>query len=104
VTAEGTIRWEDEPVTLDGFLGRLVAFHSQDVGSSAQLIINGAPGATFSQTAYVVEQASKAGFHDIVINSQASPAPGDSWVLNGPVAPKLGDVAPPTLPDEIIKP
>jgi len=104
VTSKGQIAWENEPVTLQEFLDRLVAFHSQDLGSSAQLVINGAPGATFSQTAYVVEQASKAGFHDIVINSQAPPAPGDSWAFTGPVPPKPGDVAPPMLPDETVKP
>jgi RNA polymerase sigma factor (sigma-70 family) len=104
VTAEGTIRWENDPVTLGQFLNRLVASHSQGAASGPQVIINGAPGATFSQTAYVVEQASKAGFHDILINSQASLTPGDAWAMTAPLPLKPGEVAPPTLPDEAVRP
>lgn len=104
VTSEGQIRWENERVDLEGFLNRLVAFHAQDPGSEAQFVVNGAPGAAFSATAYVVEQASKAGFRDIVINSQALPEATDNWVSIARSPDAVGDNAPPTLPDLAVKP
>ncbi len=103
VTADGRIRWEGEPVTLEGYLDRLVASHAQDPSSEARLIVQGEPGVEFSAAAYVVEQASKAGFHDIVINSTASPGATDNWVTM-PSSPALpGDKTPPTLPDVAAK-
>jgi len=104
VTAEGRILWENEPVDLKEFLNRLVVFHAQDPASGAQLVVNGAPGAAFSATAYVVEQASKAGFHNIVINSQTTPTAADDWVSVEPVSPRPEDMMPPMLPDATVKP
>lgn len=99
VTAEGRILWGNDPVTLQDFLDKLVASHPQDPSSEAQIIIHGEPGVAFSATAYVVEQASKAGFHDIVINSQASPGKADNWIT-APSAPiPAGDKRPPMIPD-----
>ena len=104
VTSEGQIRWENEHVTLEEFLNRLVASRHEDPASEAPLIVSGEPGAAFSATAYVVEQASKAGFRDIVVNSGALPTARDSWMSVSPVPPAPGDKAPPTLPDVTTKP
>jgi RNA polymerase sigma factor (sigma-70 family) len=103
VDSEGRIRWENQPVDLEGFLKRLIETQSKESGSETQLVVHGAPGSTFSETAYVVEQASKAGIKNITIDSQASPAPSDSWVTatQGPSPP--GE-APPIIPDVITKP
>ncbi len=99
VTAEGTIRWGNDPVTLEGFLDRLVASRVQSPSSESQFIVHGEPGAAFSATAYVVEQASKAGFHDIVVNSQSLPSTTDNWIT-APSAPiPAGDKRPPMIPD-----
>lgn len=104
VTSEGRIMWENEPVDLQGFLNRLVASQVADSGSQTQLLVRGAPGVGFSATAYVVEQASKAGIKNITIDSQASPSPSDGWItaIPGPVPP--ADKSPPTLPDLPNKP
>jgi hypothetical protein len=99
VTSQGQIRWENEPVTLEEFLHRLVASRQRDPASEAPFVVSGAPGAAFSATAYVVEQASKAGFHEIVVNSGALPAATDSWLSVAPVPPLPGDKMPPVLPD-----
>jgi RNA polymerase sigma factor (sigma-70 family) len=104
VTSEGQIGWENEHVTLEEFLNRLVAFHAQDPASEAQFIVNGDPAAAVSATAYVVEQASKAGFHDIVINSPTSPSTTDNWLSVAPAPLHAGDVTPPMLPDVPVKP
>ena len=103
VTSEGRILWENEPVTLEGFLDRVVASHAQDPSSETQLIIQGEPGVEFSAAAYVVEQASKAGFHDIVVNSRSSPGVTDNWVTLPSTQIPVGDKAPPTLPDVTAK-
>jgi biopolymer transport protein ExbD len=104
VTSEGRIAWEKENVDLQGFLKRLVETQSNGSGNETQLVVHGAPGSAFSETAYVVEQASKAGFKNITIDSQASPGPSDGWVTATPGSFPTGDRAPPTLPDAATKP
>jgi len=104
VTSEGRIMWENEPVDLQAFLNRLVASQATDSGSQTQLLVHGAPGAGFSATAYVVEQASKAGIENITIDSQASPSPSDGWISATPGPPPAADKTPPTLPDVPTKP
>jgi RNA polymerase sigma factor (sigma-70 family) len=104
VTSDGRIMWENEPVDLQGFLNRLVASQATDSASETQLLVHGAPGVGFSATAYVVEQASKAGIKNITIDSQASPSPSDGWISATPGPPSAADKTPPTLPDVPTKP
>jgi hypothetical protein len=104
VTSDGRILWENEPVDLQGFLSRLVASQATDSASQTQLVVHGAPGVGFSATAYVVEQASKAGIKDITIDSQAFPSPSDGWITATPGPPPATDKTPPTLPDIPTKP
>jgi RNA polymerase sigma factor (sigma-70 family) len=105
VSAEGTLRWEQERVTLQGFLDKLVAFEEQHPGPDAQVIVHGEAGSSFSSTAYVVEQASKAGIQDIIVDTQTRPTASDIWTFS-PQLP-IGaehDVPPPSLPDPPVKP
>lgn len=104
VTSDGRIMWENEPVDLQGFLNRLVASQVNDSGSETQLLVHGAPGVAFSATAYVVEQASKAGIKNITIDSQASPSPSDGWITATPEPTPAADKTPPTLPDVPTRP
>jgi biopolymer transport protein ExbD len=104
VTSEGQISWENEHVTLEEFLNRLVASHAQNPASEAQFIVHGDPGAAFSATAYVVEQASKAGFQNIVVNSATEPSASDHWVTFIPASQGAEDKMPPMLPDVMVKP
>ncbi len=105
VTPEGTLTWENEPVTLEGFLDRLVAYRTQHPGGDAQVIVHGAAGAAFSATAYVVEQASRAGIQDIIVDSPSRPTPSDVWTFS-PQTRSVGenDLSPPSLPDPQTKP
>jgi hypothetical protein len=103
VTSDGRILWENEPVDLQGFLNRLVASQATDSASQTQLLVHGAPGVSFSATAYVVEQASKAGIKNITIDSQASPSPSDGWITATPGTSPAADKTPPTLPDILTK-
>ena len=104
VTSDGRIVWENEPVDLQGFLNRLVASQATDSAPQTQLLVHGAPGVDFSATAYVVEQASKAGIKNITIDSQASPSPSDGWITATLGTPPATDKTPPTLPDVPTKP
>jgi RNA polymerase sigma factor (sigma-70 family) len=104
VTADGRIIWENDPVDLNEFLNRLVAHHSQDPDSEAPLVVDGSSGAAFSATAYVVEQASKAGIHNITVNSPSTPTQSDGWVTVEPSSPSALDRIPPELPDVSPKP
>jgi len=104
VTSDGRIAWENEPVDLQGFLNRLVASQANDSGSRTQLVVHGAPGVAFSATAYVVEQASKAGIKNITIDSQAFPSPSDGWITATPGPVPAADKTPPTLPEVPTRP
>jgi RNA polymerase sigma factor (sigma-70 family) len=105
VTAEGTLTWEQEPVTLEEFLDKLVAFEAQHPGPDAKVIVHGEAGSSFSSTAYVVEQASRAGIQDITVDTQTRPTAADIWTFS-PQHPGVGenDAAPPSLPDQPAKP
>jgi RNA polymerase sigma factor (sigma-70 family) len=99
VTSQGTISWEGKPVTLDEFLSRLVAYQAKTPGSNAPFLVHGELGLEFSALAWVIEQASKAGVKDIVIDSKATPSPSSNWIslASQPGSPK--DNPPPSLPD-----
>jgi RNA polymerase sigma factor (sigma-70 family) len=99
VTSEGLIKWERTPVTLSEFLDRLVAYQAQRPGAEGRLVVHGEPGAEFSATAYVVEQASKAGIQDIAIDTQAKPPASSNWISAFNQKPSPDDSPPPSLPD-----
>jgi RNA polymerase sigma factor (sigma-70 family) len=105
VTAEGTISWEEKHVTLSEFLEKLVAFQAQHPGPDAQVIVHGEAGAAFSSTAYVVEQASKAGIQNILVDSQSKPTASDAWTFSPQVqtTTEHGSL-PPSLPDPATRP
>ncbi len=48
VTADGTMAWDKDPVTLEEFLNRLQTFH-QEHPDDARILINGDTDATFSR-------------------------------------------------------
>lgn len=104
VASSGSLMWEDEPVDLKEFLDRLVTLRGNDVGGERQVVVHGAPGSAFSATAYAVEQASKAGFKNIVVESRAAPAPSDAWILPMEVALRPSNRPPPMLPDASVNP
>ena len=72
ITAEGTLAWDKEPVTLDQFIARLQAY--KQVEPNPRVLINGDEGAAFSQTRYVVDEVRKAGISKIFIETLVRPA------------------------------
>ena len=68
VTDEGTIAWNKDLVTLDDFLLRLQQFHAQD--PEGRILINGDERAFFAQAVYVFDEARKAGFTKVYIETR----------------------------------
>lgn len=69
VTAEGTIYWDKDLVTLDEFLSRLTAYQ-RDEGTDARILINGDERTLFAQVTYVVDQVRLAGIPKIYIETR----------------------------------
>jgi biopolymer transport protein ExbD len=71
VTEDGSIAWNKELVTLQEFLERLQAFHNQQ--PEGRILINGDKHAFYAQALYVFDNARKAGFKQIFIETQQAP-------------------------------
>lgn len=71
VTAEGTLAWNKDPVTMQEFLDRLQIYRQQE--PDGRLLINGDERAFFTQAIYVFDQARKAGFAKVYIETRAQP-------------------------------
>jgi biopolymer transport protein ExbD len=69
VTAEGTIAWDKELITLDEFLTRLTKYR-MDEGEDARILINGDERTLFAQVTYVVDQVRMAGIPKIYIETR----------------------------------
>ena len=72
ITAEGTIAWDKELVTLDEFIARLEAY--KQVEPNPRVLINGDENAMFTQARYVIDEVRKAGISKILIETRIRPA------------------------------
>jgi biopolymer transport protein ExbD len=70
VTAEGTMAWDKDPVTLDEFLSRLKAFHIEHP-DDARILINGDSDASFSSVIYAFDEVRKVGIQKVLIETKA---------------------------------
>jgi len=68
VTAEGTLAWNKDPVTMQDFLDRLQLYKAQN--PDARVLINGDERAYFTQAIYVFDQVRKAGFTKVFIETR----------------------------------
>ncbi|MCX6953628.1 MAG: biopolymer transporter ExbD [Verrucomicrobia bacterium] len=68
VTEQGSLAWDKEFVELGDFLNRLKAFYTQN--PEGRILINGDENAPFNQAIYVFDEARKAGFKKIFIETQ----------------------------------
>ena len=68
VTAEGTLAWNKDPVTMQDFLDRLQLYRAQN--PDARVLINGDERAYFTQAIYVFDQVRKAGFTKVFIETR----------------------------------
>jgi len=69
VTDEGTLAWNKDLVTLDEFLQRLQQYRAQE--PEGRVLINGDERAFFAQAIYVFDEARKAGFTKVFIETRA---------------------------------
>lgn len=69
VTDEGALAWNKDLVTLDEFLQRLQQFKRED--PEGRILINGDERAFFAQAIYVFDEARKAGFTKVFIETRA---------------------------------
>ena len=72
ITAEGTLAWNKDPITLDEFLDRLQRFHREQL-TEGRILINGDERALFAQAIYVFDQARRAGFTKVYIETHVKP-------------------------------
>ncbi|MDP2138314.1 MAG: biopolymer transporter ExbD [Candidatus Didemnitutus sp.] len=68
VTDEGTLAWNKDLVTLDEFLVRLQQYRLQE--PDGRVLINGDERAFFAQAIYVFDEARKAGFTKVFIETR----------------------------------
>lgn len=69
VTDEGTLAWNKDLVTLDEFLIRLQQYHRDE--PDGRILINGDEKAFFAQAVYVFDEARKAGFTKVYIETRS---------------------------------
>jgi biopolymer transport protein ExbD len=68
VTDQGTLAWDKDFVELNEFLSRLRTFYTAN--PDGRILINGDENAPFSQAVYVFDEARKAGFKKVFIETQ----------------------------------
>lgn len=71
VTADGTLAWNKDPVTMQEFLDSLLLYRQQR--PDGRILINGDERAYFTQAIYVFDQARKAGFTQVFIETRVQP-------------------------------
>ena len=67
VTDEGALAWNKDLITLDDFLVRLQQYHHDE--PDGRILINGDERALFAQAIYVFDEARKAGFTKVYIET-----------------------------------
>jgi biopolymer transport protein ExbD len=73
VTAEGTMAWNKDPVTLDEFLIRLRQFHTEHP-DDARVLINGDSDASYSSVIYALDEVRKIGIGKVLIETRGKSA------------------------------
>jgi biopolymer transport protein ExbD len=68
VTEQGTLAWDKEFISLDEFIRRLQAFHNEN--PDGRILINGDENASFNAAIYVFDEARKAQFEKILIETK----------------------------------
>ena len=68
ILPEGALAWDKDPVSTDEFLQRIQNYHMQE--PDGRILINGDQNAHFSGVIYVMDQARKAGFRKVFIETR----------------------------------
>ncbi|ATC64797.1 biopolymer transporter ExbD [Nibricoccus aquaticus] len=67
-TAEGSIGWDKDLITLDEFITRLQAYKQTE--PDPRILINGDETAMFSQSRYVIDEIRKAGITKVLLETR----------------------------------
>ncbi len=74
ITAEGSIAWNKDPITLQEFIDRLQQFHLQHP-EDAKVLINADENASFNSVfGYAVDEIRKAQIQKVYLETQVKPA------------------------------
>lgn len=68
ITADGTLAWDREPLSLDQFLARLQVLNQTT--PDPRVLINGDENALFNQVRYVIDEVRKAGIPHILVETR----------------------------------
>lgn len=71
ITADGTLAWDKEPVSMSEFSARLQAY--QQLEPHPRILINGDENASFLTARTVIEEVRKAGISKILIETRLRP-------------------------------
>ena len=72
ISADGTLAWDQQRVTLDDFIARLQAY--KQTTPEPRVLINGDENAPFAQARYVIDEVRKAGISKILVETRIRPA------------------------------
>lgn len=73
VMKEGALAWDKEPVDFNQFLERLQTYHTTD--PEGRILLNADEGAHFFAVIYAMDEARKAGFRKVYVETRAKPRP-----------------------------
>ncbi len=68
VTDDGRIAWDQNPVTLDEFIGRLQTYKNTE--PNPKILLNGDENALFVQARYVLDEIRKSGITKVLIETK----------------------------------
>lgn len=69
VAVDGALAWNKDQISLEDFLDRLQTYRRVQ-GDQAKVLINGDENAMFSQVRYVFDEARKAGFQKVFLETR----------------------------------
>jgi biopolymer transport protein ExbD len=69
VAVDGTLGWNKEQISLDAFIQRLETYYRTD-GENAKILINGDENTLFVGVRYVFDEARKAGFKKVFLETR----------------------------------
>lgn len=73
VAVDGSLGWNREQISMEDFLARLQSYYRTD-GDTAKILINGDENTLFVGVRYVFDEARKAGFKRVFLETRVRPA------------------------------
>jgi biopolymer transport protein ExbD len=71
ITADGTLAWDKQPVTLEEFIAHLQAY--KQTSPNPRILLNGDENALFTRARYVIDEVRRAGIGKILVETRVAP-------------------------------